>query len=1306
MSVVHVAGEPENDGERTVLRLLRDQLPDDWHVASNFWLEWKPGRYYECDAAAFSPNGKAYLIETKAWLGQIRGNEREWELPGFGGGAPTYRPNPVKLTQRKCQVLRDHVRMRTPALATAYFEALVVLVSDATPTLEGNFASQVVLARDLAERLLAKEPRHRPNDFPVDGAERLALLLTSTAAPIRPPDQVGTWKLLELVEATANFEVWQAVPAAGLAGAPMSRLKRHTLDSLLTGAEAIAQRQLAVRELEALTRLSKSGAQVLPVSAVEETEDGFIVVTEWPRGESLGHLLSEGSLDPSDAKDLFRELLATLASVHKGGVVHRNLNPSCVYYDPDGALLFTDFDYARIPAAQGAVTRLAAELSGEYVAPEVREQPSAASARSDVWSVARIGMQMFGDAGKIPGQWQATFAAAQDADPDMRPVDADDFIRRLSTSPGLPTDFEPNDEIDERYVVRGNPIRTGGISIVVQVFDTMVARLYAAKFVRPEYVGLVDPSVEYMRLAEVPEHPGIAKPTYVGAMHYIKRHGRTISRAETFLLTPWVDGTPLDQLIPERLPVARVLEVGAELAAALAHLHLHGVLHRDVKPENILILADGRPKLIDFNVSGDAFAVGTTEVGTVTYRPSDAADEGWDESCDLFALAGVLLELLMGKRLTLQQMRSPALPAESPPGLAALLASGVAKARSERLKSADDLRQRLIDLRSELQPSIRRDRPAPTVPAAELERADWNPYQHRLLSFFSQARTSNAGTRGLDEFSEWFYVPTQLDAGLTRDLLAGNYSLVIVTGNAGDGKTAFIQQFETELERRHATVSRHADGNGVTASLGGRSFVTNWDGSQDEGDESSDRVLEAFFAPFLGDRADPPRNETRLIAINEGRILDFLESHRSAFRMLAHSVERLLDGEQAQGAPWLALVNLNMRALTSAESPVVRDLMTLLSAEPIWAPCEGCRVREWCYARANAASLRDPVLGPRIIERVRKVLDVARLRRRLHLTMRDLRSALAYTIVGDRTCEEIAELVDSGEAQDSLVRGRYYNAFFAGQAQTSAGPGPARDRLLRLIGTLDVARTPEPELDARLWAEDLGSTLVRGGSLDPDIAHLRASRETARFSDQTDHHVRDTTRFVHCSLRRLHFMEREDPDWIGMLPYRSLAAFLGILEGDTAGAHAGIVEAISKSEGQFSTSGGDGIAVRLVGELEGADRSFVVHPASLFALEPVIPKLGLRYIEFQPDTVRLEHRERENVRLDVDLDLFETLERVRAGFQPSREEMQGAWLNLRVFKEQLGAMPANDLLLTRGDRYSYRIARSGPDSVSIEAART
>jgi hypothetical protein len=67
--------------------------------------------------------------------------------------------------------------------------------------------------------------------------------------------------------------------------------------------------------------------------------------------------------------------------------------------------------------------------------------------------------------------------------------------------------------------------------------------------------------------------------------------------------------------------------------------------------------------------------------------------------------------------------------------------------------------------------------------------------------------------------------------------------------------------------------------------------------------------------------------------------------------------------------------------------------------------------------------------------------------------------------------------------------------------------------------------------------------------------------------------------------------------------------------------------------------------------------------------------------------------------LDLDLDLFETLMRIHGGFTPSREELQGAWLNLRIFKEQLASMGSSSLLLSRDDDQFFNIERMGREAV-------
>src|SRR5262249_17504034 len=171
-----------------------------------------------------------------------------------------------------------------------------------------------------------------------------------------------------------------------------------------------------------------------------------------------------------------------------------------------------------------------------------------------------------------------------------------------------------------------------------------------------------------------------------------------------------------------------------------------------------------------------------------------------------------------------------------------------------------------------------------------------------------------------------------------------------------------------------------------------------------------------------------------------------------------------------------------VRALTVAgddEDWIGWRLLAKFSDPRLWAPCESCRIKSDCYARANAQVLADPILGPRSAERIRQALDTVRLRRRLHITMRDLRSALAFILAGNRTCDEIVELMDTQETK-SLLAGQLYNSLFA--ASASAGPsGPAveaaNDRLPHQVGFLDVARTSNPDDDSRLWT--LGTRALR-----------------------------------------------------------------------------------------------------------------------------------------------------------------------------------------------------------------------------------
>src|SRR5512143_3040541 len=107
----------------------------------------------------------------------------------------------------------------------------------------------------------------------------------------------------------------------------------------------------------------------------------------------------------------------------------------------------------------------------------------------------------------------------------------------------------------------------------------------------------------------------------------------------------------------------------------------------------------------------------------------------------------------------------------------------------------------------------------------------YNPHLDQFLMLYSQSEAGNGLTRGLEsDLARRTYVPTKLDRELMEAVLSGKLRLVILTGNAGDGKTAFIQKVEEEAKSCGADIQRR-DSLGASFMLGGLVFRALYDGS-------------------------------------------------------------------------------------------------------------------------------------------------------------------------------------------------------------------------------------------------------------------------------------------------------------------------------------------------------------------------------------------------------------------------------------------------------------------------------------------
>jgi len=207
---------------------------------------------------------------------------------------------------------------------------------------------------------------------------------------------------------------------------------------------------------------------------------------------------------------------------------------------------------------------------------------------------------------------------------------------------------EPVRVVAGRYELRRR-LGTGAMGVVYQAYDRVLEEAVALKLVRTDSAATdaqqLARVVDEVRLTRRVTHPNVVRTHDVG-----------VDGCDRFLVMEYVEGTSLDRVLAERrLPAAAVVVLGMQLCRALEAVHARGVLHRDVKPQNILITSQGQLKLSDFGVAALRDAVGaagsgSTSPGTPAYMaPELLFGEPAGVPAELFAAGVVLHESLTGR---------------------------------------------------------------------------------------------------------------------------------------------------------------------------------------------------------------------------------------------------------------------------------------------------------------------------------------------------------------------------------------------------------------------------------------------------------------------------------------------------------------------------------------------------------------------------------------------------------------------------------------------------------------------------------
>lgn len=211
----------------------------------------------------------------------------------------------------------------------------------------------------------------------------------------------------------------------------------------------------------------------------------------------------------------------------------------------------------------------------------------------------------------------------------------------------LTSTLSPGEIVARNYQILGR-VGAGGMGVVYRARDLKLERTVALKFLP---LGL-NPTekdkerfVKEARIASSLDHPNI------GSIYGIDESGD----GRLFIIMAFYEGTTLDERIHARgnVPTRQALDIAIQIASGLAEAHSHNIVHRDIKPNNVMLTANGVAKIVDFGLAHVTEATATLThgtVGTASYMsPEQALGQTVDQRSDIWAFGVVMAEMLTGK---------------------------------------------------------------------------------------------------------------------------------------------------------------------------------------------------------------------------------------------------------------------------------------------------------------------------------------------------------------------------------------------------------------------------------------------------------------------------------------------------------------------------------------------------------------------------------------------------------------------------------------------------------------------------------
>lgn len=1285
--------------ERAAANRLKT-LPEAWTVICNKEVVTPAGDTFEVDFVVIADH-VIFVIDEKAWSGEIYGNENVWVL---GNGEP--RRSPLHKIGHVGRQLAGVLRGRVPYLhehaQRSRFVLDMILLSADQCTLrvaDPRIGTHVLRLHEVLEELPRIDSENSMLNLRL-ARQDIRTFLTDLRNRPKFPQKINAFTVLEVLPGGKSYWDFLAQHVSG----GKRLLKLYELDPVEQ------PKQFIVREYNAARSAAFAGSSPQVDPYFFWNEDRYLAIPfHLPEGSPLRMRPDPAVLrEPSYALELTEIAFKQLSVLHKEGLVHRRLDPESVYVKLiDGAprVQFFNFMCAHIDNQQSIATELdELEKSNVYLSPECRIGFSLGGQESDVYGLAlAICNHLSGldpseeEANSTVEEWVESCLRSCAASWSDHLLDGFASLMKECTSPeprSRPTTTEVGNEIRklrEHYALHKVPASTqpqtlgGGQYRVLRVLGegaTAITylvedNLYGGEFVLKRIRNIS--AVQRYARTEFNALKGIFHPC-LPRIFDVRQ-----PQDDFHLKLEYIAGSELSHCMSQFFHrPSQILHLGTALLSALSYLEEHGISHRDIAPKNIIIPDEenGRICLIDFGLARLREDTRHSAVGTPLYRDPRVESRGWTNSSDLYSVAVVLYEALTGKLpfvyedgIPKKHLKLPLSAEEEDvcgPALLRCLRRATDLGDGQRFGSASAFLETLKEaaIGQRVQESLE----------GRMIKLEW---VHQLRGLYRNSATGNADNRGLDsDFAKSTYIRTLLDRKLLPDVVEGKRQLVLLTGNPGDGKTAFLEKVRDELKCQGA-VSIREDRYGWILNLNSRTYEAIYDASESRENYSSEQTLFDAFSPFKG--AIPPnsaKTPTLLVAINDGRLHEFFRKHKDEFAWLSGQIEHLIF-DTGSIDDRLAVVDLKRRALVQLpgdSASLFTQMLETLVDKSRWMECAQCAARIDCPINFNSESLRQP----EIVTQVEKLFLIQQWRRTRRATIRDVRSALSYFITGNLACEDVHAYRAAGKQNQEFPKRLYFHAAFNSQREN--------DEMLADLAAADPAQRANPRLDrflhfhrnAEKWRDVFNYLKSFAGR--PGLDH---SISPELFDSDW-----------HSAVKRAFYFESDDnalqkdkwelPAQSQLLPYLFFEDFNSALSGRISleVVKERLLAGFSRSEGITRQAASGKLSVALARSAE--QELTVIKQFSSDEFGCRILSHGSPYIESIPDSLELFHLSGEP-RIEVTLDLFELLSRLSEGYTPETQEFEPFLIELREFKSRLLRRGVQEVLLLEGRSRRHRV---------------